>query len=335
MKHRTGSRVRPRATRLIGGSSAVVLLVTGCGAGVQQVAAVDPDRSAHPVVAPGQAGSILDAVDMVLAGGVPASGTVDARLQGPYRDLARARARIDAERKRSTPEPEAVRRLRLMVPASAGWPRFFVAVGQRPSSATPELRVLRSTGARSPYALWADPQLLPGATLPLPASGEEAAILSSDAAGLVATPSEVLAGYARYLNKGAKASDSKRYRRSTYSDQVVRRVLKDRKALAKVATLTSSHRVGTERPLALRAKDGGALVIGVLQQTTTITVKRGKGKVAITDKELAALAGGDASITKKLTRTALEVVAFRVPLKGEGLITVVAARKGDVKAVAS
>jgi len=176
--------------------------------------------------------------------------------------------------------------------------------------------------------------MLPGATLPEtapPSTGS--ALVAPDADGLVTTPKEVVSGFAGYLNADLTSAASKQFRRSVFSDQLLQRVAADQKALKAVATVSSKHTVASAEPFAVRTADGGALVVGELQQKYTITIKKGKGAVDVTDKNLAALAGGKSKIKKSLTRTAAEVVVFKVPPRGKGLITVIAAQKGDVEAV--
>jgi hypothetical protein len=182
--------------------------------------------------------------------------------------------------------------------------------------------------------LWAEAVMLPGATLPATApAATGSALVAPDTDGLVATPKEALSGFAGYLNAGAKATASKQYQRSVFSDQLLQRLVADQKALKAVATVSSTHSVGSAEPLALRTADGGALVFGELKQQYVITVKKGKGAVDVTDQDLAALAGGQKKIKTSLTRTAVEIVVLQVPPRGKGLITVIAAQKGDVKAV--
>jgi hypothetical protein len=316
---------------------APVFLVAACGSGATEVTDPPPDPAAYPVVAVGQARSVLAAVDAALVRGVDAkdtSSTVDSRLLGPYRELALADARVAAERKAKVPAAATMDQLRLIVPTGKTWPRFFVAVGNTGTTSTPVLRVLNSPAPRSPYGLWAETVMLPGATLPeTAAAATGSAALAPDADGLVATPKEVLSGFAGYLNGDTSSASSKLFEQSVYSDQLGQRLAGDRKTLKAVATVASTHTVGSAEPFAVRTADGGALVFGELRQKYTITIKKGKGAVDVTDKDLAALAGGKSKIKKSLTRTAAEIVVFSVPPSGKGLITVIAAQKGDVKAV--
>jgi hypothetical protein len=327
--------------------------LSACAGSGRQVSDPPPARATYPVVAAGQAGSVLDAVDAALVRGVTAkdtASTVDARLLGPYQELELANAKIAAARKKDPPKPARMRRLRLIVPIAQfgqadqsdpvdriaqGWPRFFIAVGNTQDSSTPVLRVLTSATARSPYGLWAEATLLPGATLPPTAPADTgSAALAANATGLVTSPAEVLNGFAGYLNEGARTTASKQYRRSIFSDQLLQRLAADKKSLKAVATVSSKHTVGSVPPLTVRTAGGGALVIGELRQTYTVKVKKGTGKVKVKDNDLAALADGKKQFATSFTRTAVEVVVFNVPPRGRGLITLIAAEKGDVKAVA-
>jgi hypothetical protein len=314
----------------------LLLVLAGCGSGATEVAEPPPDRAAHPVVAVGQARSVLDAVESALirAADVKATSNTDARLVGPYRAITLADAQTAAKRKTQLAKPAPLEQLRLIVPTTQSWPRFFVAVGTTSTTATPVVRVLTSSAPRSPYGLWAEALMLPGATLPETAPATAgSALVAPDAGGLVATPKEALSGFAGYLNAAAASTSSKLFQRSVYSDQLLQRLTDDRKALKAVATISSKHTVGAAEPLALRTADGGALVFGELKQEYVITVTKGKGAVDVTDKNLAALAGGQNKIKKSLTRTAVEIVVLNVPPRGKGSITVIAAQKGDVKAV--
>jgi len=116
---------RRRTAAIIG---PVVLLLAACGSGRTEVTDPPPDPLSHPVVAVGQARNVLDAVQSALVRRIDPTA-VDARLLGPFREIAVADARAAAERKTQVTEPARVQELRLIVPATKSWPRFFVAVG--------------------------------------------------------------------------------------------------------------------------------------------------------------------------------------------------------------
>lgn len=192
------------------------------------------------------------------------------------------------------------------------------------------LQVLTSPSARAPYALWAELTMLPGATLPaVAAAAEGAPQLSPQAASFLVTPQQAVAEYADVLSNGAKSRYAARFARNTFTDQVVGRVSADRAALARVATVAAVHRPVPGAVYALSTADGGALVIGEIRQQVSITVKPKAGTVKVSDPNIAALAGRS-QFAKRAVRTAVEVVALRVPPPGTAPVTVVAALKADV-----
>lgn len=313
------------------------IVVAACGQEELLVTAPRADTGSYPVVESGQARSILDAVDRAVAAGVSAkdtAATADARLSGPYLEIRLAQARVAAKRKKKLAAASEVTREALIVPRSDAWPRFFLAVGRSQNASTYVVRVLRSDSARDPYGLWAEAMMLPGASLP--DTTQDASALAEDVDGLLLNPKEAIAGFAGYLNGEGKGKGAEDFRRSEYSDQLLQRLDADQEGLEEVATVSSKHVVTDDAPMAMRTDDGGALVIGQLRQTYTVKVKPDSGKVKVRDADLAALAGGkdELQFSESFTRTAVEVVVLHVPAKdSKERIRVVAAEKGDVKAV--
>jgi hypothetical protein len=332
---RSPERAVARPLAVGAGALVAALGLAGCAAGGDTVADPPADTSAYPVVEVLQAGSVLQAVQSALDKGVSTKTPVDARVVGPYRDLALAQAKEAVKRKTRVPKPDTMTGTRLIVPVAQAWPRFFVAVGNQSDAATPVIRVLQSASARSPYGVWAEADMLPGATLPETASATNGSpVVAPTESGLVEVPNVVASSYANYLNTGARATATRPFARSVFSDQVTSQLAKDKTALKAVATVSSTQSAVSGGPiLAVRTQDGGALVIAQLKQKYVVTVKKGKGKVKVSDKGLAALAGGKKEFAKSFTRTELEVVVFDVPQRGQGKISVVAAQKGDISAV--
>jgi hypothetical protein len=218
---------------------------------------------------------------------------------------------------------------RLVLTRQAGWPRFFVVAGSAPGRPTPVVRVLVSPTARDPYGVWGEPVLLPGASLPgVAAAGQGAEALPAAATGLVATPEQVAEGYADVLTNSTKSASARLFAPDEFRRQVSSRVAEDRRGVAAVGTVTSTHTLVPDGLLTFRAADGGAVVVAALEQKYTVTVKPGAGSVRVDDR-LAAL-GGKQSYAKKLERTSVEVVVLTVPPAGGGLVHVVAASKDDV-----
>jgi hypothetical protein len=223
---------------------------------------------------------------------------------------------------------------RLGLPAAGTWPRWFLAAGTLAGQPTPVLRVLRSVTARDPYGLWGELLLLPGATLPELASATTGTplVAADDTSGLVRSPSAVLAGYSQALTSGSTGGG---FATDQFREQVAGQVAADRRTLGAsgLADVSSVQRPSNDGLLALRTKDGGALVVGALEQIYRVTVRSAKGGVTL-DPDLAALAKVP-RITRRLQRTSVEMLAFHVPPAGGGAISLVAAAKGDVSAIGS
>ncbi|MFN0283373.1 MAG: hypothetical protein ACKVZ6_15540 [Kineosporiaceae bacterium] len=295
-----------------------------------------PAGPAVPVVLVSQAEDVLDRVDAAAAE-VARSGRIDAfgaRAVGPYRerlaaDLKTRAAATDATAATAARVVTGMSRDRLIVTSQSGWPRFFVVAGAAPGLPTPVVRVLRSDSARTPYGVWGEPVLLPGATLPEVApAADGAAALPAGAAGLVASPQDVAPGYADTLTKGTSSPSARLFAPDEFRRQVTTRLDADRAGVTAVGTVASKHVVRPDGVLAFRTADGGAVVVASIEQTYTVTVRPGAGTVRV-DRALAAL-GGRTSYSKALTRTSVQVVVFSVPASGGGPVRVIAASKGDV-----
>ncbi len=294
-----------------------------------------PTGPAVPVVLVSQAEEVLDKVDAAAAE-VARSGRIEAfgaRAVGPYRERLAAdlktRAAADATAAAAAQVVTGMSRDRLIVTSQSGWPRFFVVAGAAPGLPTPVVRVLRSDSARTPYGVWGEPVLLPGATLPEVAPATDgAAALPAGSAGLVASPQDVATGYADTLTKGTSSPSARLFAPDEFRRQVTTRLDADRAGVAAVGTVVSKHVVRPDGVLAFRTADGGAVVVASIEQTYTVTVRPGAGTVRV-DRALAAL-GGRTSYSKALTRTSVQVVVFSVPASGGGPVRVIAASKGDV-----
>ena len=328
-------------------SGAPATLATGAGSGP---AAPQP----YPAVLPQQAQRITDAVDAALASARTALDptSAGARVVGPARDALTARLKVAAVRHPAAADlaaavGPALTVSRLVVPQAGPWPRWFLAAGTSPAVPTPALRLYLSADARSPYGLWGQLNLLPGATLPEPAgasgSGASGApMLAPTAGGLAMTPEQVAIRYADVLNRGPASAFAGAFTADTYRTQLNARLGSDRAAIVKsgVATLVSAHSTVPGAVYAVQTADGGALVVVALRQDYRVLVTRGKGAVTA-DPDLAALAGRS-TFSVRLDRIASEVLAFHVPpappagQAGQAAqVQLVAAGKADVSATGS
>lgn len=293
----------------------------------------------HAAVVPGQADQILAAVDAALARAYQARNPrlLGARVVGPASRILAARLTVAAKEKKALPPPGTFALKRLVLPAAGDWPRWILAAGTLPGQPTPVLRVLRSLTAREPYGLWGDLTLLPGASLPTLASPFAGTPLLPPAVttGLVRAPSAIVTDYAAALMSSTPSATGNRFAPDQFREQVAGQLAADRRTLAAggVARVDASHRPSADGLVSLRTQDGGALVVGALEQLYTVTVRGGAGQVTL-DADLAALAGV-ARIGRSLQRTSVETLAFRVPPAGGGPVSLLAAAKGDVSAVGS
>ena len=315
-----------------------LLAVLGGCAQPALVPRAEPDPP-HPALAPRQAERVLDAVDAavtrVRSAPRGADLPADPRLVGPVREALAAQATVRRGSGGPAPGADPPGRTRLVLPESTGWPRWFLVAGQAPDRPTPVVRVLRSGTAREPYGLWAELALLPGASLPEPGRTAGAQVLAPDAgSGLVAAPTQVLRRYAGRLTSGRTPAG---VAPDAYADELLGRLRSDRERLGAkgVATVSAVHVPAKGPVLALRTSDGGALVVGAVEQTYVVTVGKGKGSVTVTDPALASLFGRP-TITRELRRTSLEVFAFAVPAAGSGApVRLLAASRTDLRATGS
>jgi hypothetical protein len=275
----------------------LVPLATACVAN-QPVTPPSAAPQPHPVVAPPQAQRILDAVDATVAKAADGRSAtlLGSRVAGPARQRAIAEFAVAraAGSKSTAPVRPGLGALttdsRLVLPQAGPWPRWFLAVGNAAGAPTPVLRVLVSRSAREPYALWGELALLPGAELPRVAGSSAtdagpARVLPDEADGLAARPADVLQRYAVLLTSKARKGStggSAKGRSFAAADefrkQLLDRLAADRTALGRkgLATVTSTHEPTSDPVFAVRTADGGALVIGALQQTYVVDIRPGR-----------------------------------------------------------
>jgi hypothetical protein len=322
-----------RRRDLLGGGL-VATLLAACSQTETGAPTSDPP---HPDVLRGQAQHVLAEVDAAIARAYAARSPrlLGTRVVGPAARALTARLTVAASEKRTVPAPSVMTLERLGLPAAGNWPRWFLAAGTVSGRPTPVLRVLRSVTPRDPYGLWGELLLLPGASLPDLASPTTGTPLvdPADGRGLAGSASSVLSAYAGALMTGSTGGG---FAPDQFREQVAGQAVADRRALGngRTAEVTSVHRPSDDGALALRTQDGGALVIGALEQLYRVTVPAGSGGTVSLDPDLAALAGVP-RIGRRLQRTSVELLAFRVPPAGRGAVSLVAADKEDVSATGS
>jgi len=324
-------RVAPAAV------AALVLLTTACAGA--RVPSAPEAPGPHTAVTPRQAVQILSAVDATLVRAVQSRDAtrLEGRAVGPVQAALTAAIRVQAALKLAPSVPPSPTTPRLMLTLAGPWPRWFAVAGPSPAASTPLLEVLSSPDARSPYGLWGQLRLLPGAVLPEVASATAGArTLEPGATGLAASPADTVNHYAELLNRGDASSFTSQFSTDAYRTELNAQLAADRRDFQSrgVGQVTAVHSVAGDPPLAMPTLDGGALVIGRVDQQYTATVTAGRGSVRL-DQQLAVLAGRP-TVSSQLERRSVEVFAFHVPRAGSSdKITLVAASRSDVSATGS
>jgi hypothetical protein len=208
----------------------------------------------------------------------------------------------------------------LAVSRGTGWPRVILAQTTSTDGAA-ELNVLTSPDARTPFRLSASATMHPGATVsaldPLP----HGAPLVVDGAGLATAPTDLFRDYAAALAYPRPAAPTTVALDDPFSTAVRANAAAQAKALGKLAVLTRRHAAVPGTTVAIRLRDGGALVFTLMLRTDTITLKKG-GKSLTPSPEVQKLVR-----KKTLTRSAelrtYESLAFTVPARGPASVVAV------------
>lgn len=309
-------------------AAAVSVLLAGCS-----VQPPTPDPEA-PVVAAvltePQEREILEAVEAAATEHDTPSAAegLRARMTGPALAMREAELRLAA----ATGDDDwrtdlSAETQQVILPSDQGWPRTSYAIQAQPDGRrAPTLMVLDQRSAREQYRLWGYVSLVPSASMPPFAEPElgSAAVAPDDGTSLVRSPREALAGYAAVLTEDAAARDTE-----LFDDDELRRTLRDLEAaqtgVPGWGTTGGTYSfVAAVEPdpgvRAVRTTDGGALVLGVLTSTQTITLGQ-QGAVIETDALPAPQKAlfGDQEATDRLRTRYRDLVALYVPPAGSAL----------------
>lgn len=208
-----------------------------------------------------------------------------------------------------------------MTSVSGTFPRAAIMlVADSVDGGFPLFMALSQADARSPYTSWGWARQLPGVEPPHiedPTVGADA--VAPDADGLVTTPQDALARFAVRLSNGVDAEQmlaADPFTTEAHSGiQDERAKLNQGVAQDSLATIHEEYTVHDGEFAALRTDDGGAIVMGALRSSRTISMKGGATLTA-NDPEVR-LAGKD-SFTQELVRDFGEIVALYVPTEDSG-----------------
>ncbi|WP_432536489.1 hypothetical protein [Kineococcus arenarius] len=330
---------RPARTTALTAACAALLALPACA----QLPVVHAPAAAGEhvplVVQPAQAARTAEAATAPLqALADPAATDLEAleqRVSGPELALRRAAATVAAAG--VTPPAtgaDDLDAISSVLPRQGTWPHWFLTVTEPGEDTKPSLVVLRSPSAREPYRVWATPSLLPGVSLPTTgAPAEGAAVVAPDEdTNLPMSPAAVAERYADVLLEGDAGEFSGQFTTDAYRQDVLASVQEQRRALEAAGGSLTQERTLLEDPLlAVRTRDGGALVVAGYRWTTTLRGPAG-GLPGQLDPVLAALAGRASATGVTVVRE--EVVVFAVP-PGQGQVAAIAVQSGPVSVEAS
>jgi hypothetical protein len=236
------------------------------------------------------------------------------RVMGPAARLRSAEYRIaDATDGAIQTDPLSLDTQVSIVGSSPTYPRVAMAVSEIPDGENlPLLLTLATSDVRDNFRLWSWVQLFPGVTVPETLSPEIGAeTISSDDDSLVATPDEVVAAYAELI-ADPEADHDLTFLRDDFRYEMFSQTAELNSAVSAAGTATLSAEAIDDGPLALQTVDGGAIVVGVIETTTTVTKTDEDGTLNI-GGVFADLLGNDGAVENEVQAVAEVSVAFYVP----------------------
>ncbi|MBO1750839.1 hypothetical protein J4G33_03385 [Actinotalea sp. BY-33] len=298
------------------GALAAGLLLVGCSTPLPE-----PEPEAAPAVPPpaltaAQVERILEDVSTVVAEGdeVHDAGLLGPRVAGPALDLRTAQyAEVEAgDEGAVTAIPEGTQTV--VVPSTTQWPRTVMAVTEAPEDLrAPLLVTLVQDGPRSQFELWSWVRLFPGAQMP-PTNQPELGSAEVDPEALLLTPEAVLEGYVALLDGDAEDEAAQAF---DEEDDPLRAQIAAVRAgyeglVVDKGTLTETYEPGADGVQVIGTAEGGAIVVGSVRTSTTITLEDSTVNLG---GETAALLGQEV-VAANLAIDWTSTVAFAVPPAG-------------------
>ncbi|GAB3434913.1 hypothetical protein GCM10027517_03510 [Phycicoccus ginsengisoli] len=207
----------------------------------------------------------------------------------------------------------------LAVSRGTAWPRVMV-VQTAAKDGGAELNLLTSPDATTPFKLESSARMHPGATVAALDSLRSGSPLVTDGAGLPVAPDKLLQEYAGALAYPNASPAADVATDDPFALAVRANAAAQAKSFGKLATLTQKH-APQPGPVAIRLRDGGALVFGLMQRTDTITLAKG-GKSLTPSADVQKLVGKK-TLTKSAQLQTYEMVVFTVPPEGKATMVAV------------
>ena len=212
-----------------------------------------------------------------------------------------------------------------MTSVTAEFPRVAIAlVEDSEEEGVPYFMALRQADATSPYTSWGWAQQAVGVEMPMVANavvGSEQ--VTEDGEGLVMTPAEALALYAEVLSGGDEKDPDDLLAPNPFQTETHERIQTERKELNagvdwdEAATVHEDFSVKDDELVGLRTDDGGAIVMGTLLSTRTVSMKDGATMRYAEDNKYTKVIGKK-EFTSKYVRKYGTHVALYIPSEDAG-----------------
>lgn len=210
-----------------------------------------------------------------------------------------------------------------MTTVTAEFPRVAIAlVEDSEKDGVPYFMALQQADAQSPYTSWGWAQQAVGLEMPqVPNELVGAEKVAVDSEDLLMTPATALALYAKVLSNGDEDDPDDLLADDPFKLERHEQIKTERKELNagvekdEAATVKETYKVTDEEFVGLRTDDGGAIVMGTLTSTRTVSIKDGATMRYAEDNAYTKVIGSK-EFTKEYVRTYGAHVALFIPAKG-------------------
>ncbi|MGO1590368.1 MAG: hypothetical protein ACTHW1_00680 [Ancrocorticia sp.] len=207
------------------------------------------------------------------------------------------------------------------ISGAQNYPHSAISVMDAPQGSNLQtIAVFQQPTARENWKLWGVLDILPGATFPSLSlsEGSAQAIEPSNGEGVVASPEDVLAGYAKSAESGKNPKGMK-FSADKLRDTLWAGKETNEEAVGEAGSVAMSYEPGGPDPVSFATEDGGALVVGQLNFNTTIEVTQEDATITL-GSTIGALASGEADgeidVDGTMTANYTVMVALHIPADG-------------------
>nr|WP_272902128.1 hypothetical protein [Brevibacterium daeguense] len=334
-QRREARQARRRKLAETGAAFAIVPVVALAGCGGPDLPTAqpsDPPESAPPAVTESQLERIVGEISTTVAAADAETDAeaLEARAAGPFLSQRQGAYEVKrADEDYTLPPAVAAESLQLnFASATDQWPRVTTAVTSDSEAGQTQLLVLSQEDPRAAYRLWDQTVLMPGAEIPeVPDARQGAPLLAPDQEGLLKTPQDTVKQYADVLQHGADSRFADSFTDDPFRQRTAEAQKRQRDALAEGnAEVEFAYSAEGNELVAQQTADGGAVVTGLINVTTTISpesVDGRTGKLSIPRPQSRVVDQSETS--KKLVTRNQQVVSFTVPPGSEGQVALIGA----------